>query len=81
MKQTLSVFNSDAINRYGMKFTIGALETALEQSWLMGVPHLISHDIHRPIGWVTISVPIPTHKKLRKTLDFVMFSDKIKVNE
>lgn len=45
--------NSDAMNRYRMMFTIGALEDMIFDNALDGVPSLISHDFHRPIGWHT----------------------------
>jgi hypothetical protein len=51
MKCKLAVFNGTGVNRYGMAFTIGSLESALEQSWQYGVPSCISHDLHRPIAW------------------------------
>ena len=51
MKCKLAVFNGSGVNRYGMAFTVGALESGLEQSWKYGVPSCISHDLHRPIAW------------------------------
>jgi len=51
MIQLLNVFSSDAVSRCGTKFTVGALESALSQAWLRGVPMHLSHDIHRPVGW------------------------------
>lgn len=51
MKQILSTLNSDAINRYGMKFTISGLESGLAQSFLEGIPTNIGHDVHRLAGW------------------------------
>lgn len=51
MKSDLAVFNGSSINRYGMAFSIEALESALNQSWDLGVPSCISHDLHRPIAW------------------------------
>ena len=51
MKCKLAVFNGTGVNRYGMAFTVGALESGLEQSWKYGVPSCISHDLHRPIAW------------------------------
>jgi hypothetical protein len=51
MKQIFTVMNSDAINRYGMKFPVSVLENGLRHSWQIGIPMLLSHDIHRPVGW------------------------------
>lgn len=47
----LAVFNGTGVNRYGIAFTVRALESALRQSWKYGVPSCISHDMHRPIAW------------------------------
>ena len=51
MKCKLAVFNGTGVNRYGITFTVGALESALDQSWQYGVPSCISHDLHRLIAW------------------------------
>ncbi len=51
MKSKLAVFNGTGVNRYGMAFTVGALESGLEQSWKYGLPSCISHDLHRLIAW------------------------------
>ncbi|MBC8555055.1 MAG: hypothetical protein H8D23_36030 [Candidatus Brocadiales bacterium] len=34
-----------------MVFTVGALESGLEQSWKYGLPSCMSHDLHRLIAW------------------------------
>lgn len=51
MLKDMAVFNSSSVNRYGMAFTIEALESGLEQSFDLGMPSFVSHDYHRPIGW------------------------------
>lgn len=51
MKCKLAVFNGTGVNRYGIAFTVGALESGLKQSWKYGLPSCISHDLHRPIAW------------------------------
>src|SRR5688572_17552763 len=51
MQRELFVANSDALNRYRMIFTIGALERGIFDNALSGIPALIGHDIHRPMGW------------------------------
>jgi hypothetical protein len=51
MNRELIVLNGDNINRYGFKFTIGALEGTLFELATVGVPALLGHDGHRPIGW------------------------------
>jgi hypothetical protein len=51
MNQGLMCINSDAINRYGIMITTGALEKSLKTTYDKGVPLLIGHDFHKPIGW------------------------------
>jgi hypothetical protein len=51
MKQLLSVTNSDKLNRYNMQFTLGALESGLAQTWDVGIPTHLGHDLHRLIAW------------------------------
>lgn len=51
MKEYLSLFNTDQLNKYGYRFSIDALESGLKQSWELGTPMFISHDFHRPLGW------------------------------
>ncbi len=51
MKQYLSVMNSDAINRYGYRFSVGALTDGLQQEYAIGIPMLVAHDASRLIGW------------------------------
>jgi len=51
VKKFLGVYNSSAVNRYGYKFPVETLFSALEQSWDVGVPSFISHDYHKPLGW------------------------------
>src|SRR5258705_10101056 len=51
MKQEIFCINSDAVNRYGMMITTGALEKSLKVTYAKGVPMLIGHDFRRPIGW------------------------------
>ena len=51
MYRYLVVLNGDNINRYGYRFTIRALEGALFDNATIGVPSLLGHDSHKPIGW------------------------------
>lgn len=51
MKTFMTVLNSDSVNRYGMRFAVSALESALEQSWNPGIPGFFGHDRHRPANW------------------------------
>ncbi len=51
MKRIQLVFNTTAVNKYGMVFPAETLETALRQSWQTGMPSCIGHDMHRPVAW------------------------------
>lgn len=51
MQRYLAVLNGDDVNRYGYRFTIGALEGALFDNAIIGIPSLLGHDSHKPIGW------------------------------
>jgi hypothetical protein len=51
MKHLVCVLNSDSINRYGQRFTVRGLVSALWQRHKVGMPILISHDVQRAIGW------------------------------
>jgi hypothetical protein len=51
MKEELICMNSDSINRYGFLIHITAMEKSLKEVFDKGMPYLIGHDFHRPIGW------------------------------
>lgn len=51
MKHELLCMNSDAINKYGFMMHTVALEKSLKQIFDSGIPFLIGHDFHRPLGW------------------------------
>ncbi|MGV3598243.1 MAG: hypothetical protein ACO1PI_10275 [Bacteroidota bacterium] len=51
MIKNKAVLNSDTVNKYGYCFSVSALEDALEQKALEGVPTCLGHDMHRPLGW------------------------------
>ena len=74
MKTLLQVFNSDRVNRYGAKFTIGALESAIEQKWQIGTPMHISHDYHRSIGW-TYPLSLLFEPSIAKLLGIAYFPE------
>jgi len=52
MHRYQAVLNSDSINRDNYKFTVGALEDALFENAVYGIPSLLGHDSHKPIGWI-----------------------------
>lgn len=47
----LHTLQTDSVNRYGYRFSVGALVRALHDNVLTGQPCLVSHDFSRPIGW------------------------------
>jgi hypothetical protein len=51
MKELLAVSNSDQVALDGTRFTVGALESGLDQWWRFGLPSHLSHDRHRPFAW------------------------------
>lgn len=51
MVTQLAVMSSDSLNRYGFMMHIKALEGGILQKIGLGMPYLINHDFHRPIGW------------------------------
>lgn len=58
MKQYLQVINSDRINRYHTRFTVGALVQGIHDACLLGIPSYVAHDLSRPIGW---TIPTAVH--------------------
>lgn len=52
MKTSLSILNSDALNRYGEQFAVSALECAMWQRSLTGTPVHLGHDMHKPVAWM-----------------------------
>lgn len=51
MKQIVNVANTDSVNLYGSKFSVGALYNGLFEESLEGIPILVAHDLSRIIGW------------------------------
>jgi hypothetical protein len=51
MHQIISVLNTDSVNLYGSRFTVGALYLGLYEESICGVPILVAHDASRLIGW------------------------------
>ncbi len=51
MHSDLTCLSSDAVNRYDITVTISAFETSLKDTFEKGIPMLVGHDFHRPIGW------------------------------
>lgn len=62
MKELTGVFLTDGVSRSGERFTIPALEDMLWLSYRKGNPSNVSHDIHRPIGWSSVSSLYVSHE-------------------
>lgn len=52
MQKYLGILSSDQLNRDGVIIAFEALEDSIAKNALEGLPSLIDHDIHRPLGWV-----------------------------
>lgn len=52
MHQFTAILASDGLCRDGTRVHPGALASALHQRWDEGTPFHVSHDLHRPIGWM-----------------------------
>lgn len=74
MKDELICLTSDAINRYGYLVHITALEKSLKETYDKGVPMLIGHDFHRPIGW-TLPLGLFIEPKLSRLLAIRMLAE------
>ncbi|MGK6351454.1 hypothetical protein [Parapedobacter sp. DT-150] len=55
MFNRLGVLSSDALNRDGYVIAFEALEQMIAKNALTGLPQLIDHDFHRPLGWIDIA--------------------------
>ena len=65
MKELTGVFLTDGVSRSGERFTVPALEDMLWLSYRRGNPSNVSHDIHdihRPIGWSSVSSLYVSHE-------------------
>ena len=62
MKELTGVFLTDGVARSGERFTVPALEDMLWLSYRKGNPSNVSHDIHRPIGWSSVSSLYASHE-------------------
>lgn len=52
MQRYLGILSSDALNRDGYVIAFEALEQGISQNAIEGMPSLIEHDFHRPLGWI-----------------------------
>lgn len=51
MKSKIAAIMSDSVNRKSMRMDTGALYDSMKDLYEAGMPQLISHDRHRPVGW------------------------------
>ena len=52
MRNNILCINSDAVNRYGFLIPAGSLEKVLKEMYSAGMPYLLGHDVHLPVGWI-----------------------------
>lgn len=62
MKNFTGVYLTDGVSQSGVRFSIGALEDALWQSYGRCVPSNIAHDIHRPLGVTRVTALYLSHE-------------------
>lgn len=67
MDSYLGVLSSDSLNRDGCLILFDALEKSVADNALKGIPSLIDHDFHRPLGWV-FPFGILIEPKISKTI-------------
>ena len=51
MKSQIAAIMSDSVNRKSMRMDTGALYDSMKNLSDVGMPQLVSHDRHRPVGW------------------------------
>jgi hypothetical protein len=52
VKTKIAAIMSDSVNRKSMRMDIGSLYDSMRNLSDAGMPQLVSHDRHRPVGWV-----------------------------
>ena len=52
MNNYLGILNTDNMNKDGFVFPIDVLEQSMYEGALDGMPSLLNHDFHQPIGWI-----------------------------
>ena len=51
MQNATAVFATDAVNRYFIRFSVGAMAGMVWDNCQAGLPMCLSHDVTRPLGW------------------------------
>lgn len=74
MYSYLSVLSSDSINRDGYMILFDVLEKSIADTALKGMPSLIEHDFHRPLGWI-FPFGILIEPKISKTIGNFLICD------
>lgn len=67
MNKYLGILSSDALNRDGYVIAFEALEKSVAENAINGMPSLIDHDFHRPLGWI-FPFGILIEAKISKTI-------------
>lgn len=77
MHNYLGVLSSDSINRDGYVIVFEALEQMIADSALKGLPSLVDHDFHRPLGWI-FPFGLLIEPKITKTIgNFLLCEDSV----
>lgn len=67
MNTYLGILSSDSLNRDGYVISFEALEKSVADNAIKGIPSLIDHDFHRPLGWI-FPFGILIEPKISKTI-------------
>lgn len=75
MHKYLGILSSDTVNRDGYLIDFKALEDSIAENAVKGLPSLIEHDFHRPLGWM-FPFGILIEPKISKTIgNFIVCQD------
>lgn len=75
MYNYLGILSSDTLNRDGYLILFDVLEKSIADNALKGMPSLIDHDFHRPLGWI-FPFGILIEPKISKTIgNFIICED------
>lgn len=77
MHSYLGVLSTDSLNRDGYVIAFEALEQMIAESALKGLPSLVDHDFHRPLGWI-FPFGLLIEPKITKTIgNFLLCEDSV----
>lgn len=79
MNTYLGILSSDSLNRDGYVISFKALEKSIADNATKGMPSLIDHDFHRPIGWI-FPFGILIEPKISKTIGNFLVCENLEDN-